>query len=151
NKRMSGQITIVEARERLHARLWAEQPSDFSGDAMRTIFERRLWLALQEQRIHVRDESRMLTRRDLTEPLRRIAFTKSPALDIADKPEFDEWIATVVPLASLPNKSYLTAIEATAFLAHGAFLTSDDLCAVEYDDLTSDGPTLDQIDEAQNV
>ena len=49
---MSEQLTIVEARERLHARLWAGECALIDGDSRLAIAEHRLWRALREQRFH---------------------------------------------------------------------------------------------------
>jgi hypothetical protein len=121
--------TIVEARESLHARLWAGECA-LDGDGKLAVAGDRLWRALCEQRFHAEKEGRRLSAHDLTEVLRRELFSTAELTVDADG--FAAWISGVVPLTSPPSSLYMTAVEAVSFLAWGAFLTTDDIAAKEF-------------------
>jgi hypothetical protein len=121
---VSEQITLVEARERLHARLWSGECA-VNDDSRLAISGHRLWCALREKQFHAREKECRLAARDLTEALRRKLFSTS-GLTI-DTKDFTVWTNVVGPLASPPRTPYMTAVEAASFLAYGAFLTLDDI------------------------
>jgi hypothetical protein len=124
---VSEYVTLIEARERLHARLWAGECA-LDGDGRLAVTEHRVWRALCEQRFHAEEEGRRLSAHDLTEVLRRKLFSTAGLTVDADR--FIAWIAGVVPLTSPPSTPYTTAVEALLFLARGAFLTTDDFTAI---------------------
>jgi hypothetical protein len=124
---MSEQIPIIEARERLCARLWSGECA-LDGDSQLAIAGHRLWCALREQRFNARQEGRGLSPYDMTEVLRRRLFVAAGLTVDADG--FTEWIGSVVPLTSPPSTPFMTAVEAASFLVRGAFLTTDDITAI---------------------
>jgi hypothetical protein len=115
-------LSIIEARERLYARLWTgECAVDDNGKL--AIAGHRLWCALCEQRFRADADGHRLT-----EGLRRTLF--SAAELSVDAEGFAEWITGVVPLTGPPSAPFITAVEAVYFLAWGAFLTLDDITAI---------------------
>jgi len=125
---MSEQLAVVEARERLRARLWVGECA-IDADYQLAIAGHRLWRALREQRFYAEKEGLRLSAPDLTEGLRRGLFSLTDALTV-DAEGFTAWITAVVPLTGPPSAPFLTALEAAWFLARGAFLSIDDITAI---------------------
>jgi hypothetical protein len=136
-QRMSEQIPITEARERLNTRLWAGECA-IDGNGRLSVAAHRLWCALREQRFPAEEEGRQLSAHDLTEVLRRKLFSTAGLTVDADR--FTAWIAGVVPLTSPPSTPYMTAVEAALFLTRGAFLTTDDFTAIAEAQIKIAGP-----------
>jgi hypothetical protein len=119
-------ISIIEARERLHAQLWVGE-CGLDSDIRLAISAHRVWRALERQLFRIEEEGRSLSPRDLTEALRR-RLLSTVALTV-DANEFSKWTDDIVPLTSPPLTPDITAVEATSFLAYGAFLSTDDITA----------------------
>ena len=124
---MSGKLSAIEARERLHARLWVDECA-VDGDGRLAVAGHRLWCALREQGFHADVDGHRLSSHELTEDLRRKLFSASELS--VDAEGFTAWLTGVVPLTEPPSAPFMTAVEAVYFLAGGAFLTWDDVAAI---------------------
>jgi hypothetical protein len=124
---VSEDVNIIEARERLRARLWVGDCA-IDDEGRLAVAERRLWCALREGWFQAEKEGRRLSAGDLTEGLPRTLF--STAEVTVDAEGFTAWINGVVPATRPPSAPFVTAVEAAYFLARGAFLTTDDIAAI---------------------
>jgi hypothetical protein len=136
---MSGEITTVEARERIYALLWPKE-GVLDSDTRIAIAENRLWRALRDQRFSAQENGRQLELDDLTEVTRQ-RFFSSNGFTI-NEIALTKWLRTASPLNSWPKGVYLTAVEATMFLAFGAFLCAHDIAAVEFFETRKSAKTI---------